>query len=80
MNTPSPEWQRGFNAGITWAQNNFNVNTDGMPLPKEYVHRGGGWHNGFGEGLITGRSGILSNTFPNAKSISYANGKVVVKY
>lgn len=51
----SEEYERGFNDGIAWAMANYNVATGKMKLPESFVHRGGLYNAGFGEGCLTGR-------------------------
>lgn len=79
MASPSKEWQKGFDDGRAWAHKYYSPEK-GMALPDNYVHRGGGWHNGFGEGLITGRHEVFDAKYPGNCGFSMQDGKLVVHY
>lgn len=77
----SPEYEKGFNAGIEFATKNFNTQTGrySKAFPDTFQHRVGIYNCGFGEGLITGRSEVIDKTFGELKSIHWSNGKPVIE-
>lgn len=75
----NPEWDKGFQDGLAYAHANY-VPGQSLKLPDNFVHRGGGWHNGFGEGLITGRRQVFDAKYPGNIGFSCNEGKLTVFY
>ena len=78
----SEEYKNGFDAGFDFAKKNWDPQTGRQTkeFPKRFVHRGNVWSCGFGEGLISGRSELMTMTFGKFKSIHWSNGNAVVAY
>lgn len=63
------KYKKDFDKGYEWSLKYFDPNTGVTHLPEQFS-------GAFSEGLISGRSKLLTDTFGKYKQISWENGMV----
>jgi hypothetical protein len=69
-------WDKGYDDGVEHTKHNYKVGYN-MTYPEAFNHRADPWSCGFAEGVIAQRHTMLSEMFPNYKSISFFGNGVL---